>query len=210
MAEPDQISRSRPRVSGDPVNAGAIGALRQDNKRAGILGPRLRRDDSRDTKGSTEFHLTGRMVLAGLVAFFGLVAGVNATMIYAAISTFGGVETESSYRAGLAFAREAATVEAQDARHWTVTANAVVKDNATVLEVTARDASGQPITNLAAIATLVHPTDRRADHAVPLVSDRAGRFRGATVATAGQWDLVIELSRDDERLFRSKNRVWLP
>jgi nitrogen fixation protein FixH len=158
----------------------------------------------------TEFRVTGRMVLIGFIAFFGVVAGVNAAMIHAAISTFGGVETESSYRAGLAFAREAATVEAQDARHWTVTAKAAVEDNATVVDVTARDASGQPITNLAATASLVHPTDRRADHAVPLVSNGAGRFRGTTAASAGQWDLVIELSRDDERLFRSKNRVWLP
>jgi nitrogen fixation protein FixH len=158
----------------------------------------------------TEFQVTGRMVLAGLVGFFGLVAGVNATMIYAAISTFGGVETDSSYRAGLAFAREMATVEAQDARHWNVSAKAAIEGNGTVVEVTARDASGRPIENLAATALLVHPTDRRADHTVTLASDGAGRFRGATVAGAGQWDLVIDLSRNDERLFRSKNRVWLP
>jgi nitrogen fixation protein FixH len=158
---------------------------------------------------TTEFRVTGGMVLIGFITFFGVVAGVNAIMIHAAISTFGGVETESSYRAGLAFAREAATIEAQDGRHWNVTAKAAIEGDATVVEVVARDASGQPITNLAATASLVHPTDRRADHAVPLASDGAGRFRGTTVATAGQWDVVIELSRDDERLFRSKNRVWL-
>jgi len=161
-------------------------------------------------RSQAEFQVTGRMVFAGLVAFFAVVVGVNAVMTYAAVSTFGGVETESSYRAGLAFAREAATVAAQDARHWTVTAKAAIEGNTTVVEVTARDPSGQPLTNLAATASLVHPTDRRADHAVPLVSQGAGRFRGTTAASAGQWDLVIELSRDDERLFRSKNRVWLP
>jgi nitrogen fixation protein FixH len=163
----------------------------------------LRRDDS------SEFRITGRMVFAGLVAFFVVVFGVNAVMIHAAISTFGGVETESSYRAGLAFAREAATIEAQDARHWSVTAKAATEGDATVVEVTARDASGQPIGNLLATAALVHPTDRRADHAVSLTSDGAGLFRGQAAAAAGQWDLVIELSRDGERLFRSKNRVWL-
>jgi nitrogen fixation protein FixH len=161
-------------------------------------------------RSQAEFQVTGRMVFAGLVAFFAVVVGVNAVMTYAAVSTFGGVETESSYRAGLAFAREAATVEAQDARQWTVTAKAAIEGSATVVEVAARDASGQPIANLAATASLVHPTDRRADHAVPLVSDGAGRFRGTSTASAGQWDLVIELSRADERLFRSKNRVWLP
>ena len=38
-------------------------------------------------------ELTGRMVLICLVAFFAIVAGVNAVMIRAAVSTFGGVET---------------------------------------------------------------------------------------------------------------------
>jgi nitrogen fixation protein FixH len=209
MTERDPISLGRPRKSGDPVNTVLADASRQINKLPGILGRRFRGDDSRNTKPSTEFRLTGRMVLAGLVAFFAVVIGVNAIMIHAAVSTFGGVETESSYRAGLAFAREAAIVEAQDARHWNVTAKAVIESNATVVEVTARDASGLPITNLAATASLVHPTDRRADHAVSLVSDGTGHFRGTTVAIAGQWDLVIDLSRDDERLFRSKNRVWL-
>jgi nitrogen fixation protein FixH len=204
MSQRGEISQRRPRASGDPVDTARTEVLRQVNKRSGILGPRLRGDDS------NEFRVTGRMVLAGLVGFFGLVAGVNAAMIYAAVSTFGGVETESSYRAGLAFAREAATVRAQDARHWSVTAKAVIEGSATVVEVMARDAAGQPITNLAATASLAHPTDRRADHAVPLVSQGAGRFRGTTAVSAGQWDLVIEFSRDDERLFRSKNRVWLP
>ena len=58
-------------------------------------------------------QLTGRTVLVWLVAFFGVVFAVNAVMIHAAISTFGGVETASSYKAGLAFEQE---VEAGAAR----------------------------------------------------------------------------------------------
>jgi nitrogen fixation protein FixH len=149
------------------------------------------------------------MVLAGFVAFFAVVFGVNGIMTYAAISTFGGLETESSYRAGLAFGREIATAHAQDARHWNVSAQATRNGDAIVLELSARDAAGLPVPNLDATATLEHPTDRRADHAVPLAGTGAGRFQGTTTAAAGQWDLVIELSRGGERLFRSKNRVML-
>jgi len=45
----------------------------------------------------------------------------------------------------------------------------------------------------------------------PILLDETqpGQFRGAATATAGQWDLVIELSRDGVRLFRSKNRIAL-
>lgn len=170
---------------------------------------RFRGDDGRSTNESTEFRVTGRMVLVGLVAFFAVVVGVNAVLTYAAISTFGGVETESSYRAGLAFAREKATAQAQDALHWDVSVEAATAGDATVVEVMARDSSGRPVPNLEAKAALAHPTDRRADLAVPLLGHGAGLFRGTTAAVAGQWDLVIELSRAGERLFRSKNRVTL-
>ena len=57
-----------------------------------------------------------------LVAFFGLVMVVNVVMVKAAISTFGGVDTQSSYQAGLAFKAEEAAAAAQNARDWPVDA----------------------------------------------------------------------------------------
>jgi nitrogen fixation protein FixH len=149
------------------------------------------------------------MVFICLVAFFMVVAGVNAIMISAAVSTFGGVETDSAYRAGLAFARETATARAQDALHWNVRAKVTKEGGATVIEVVARDSSGRPLPNLAATAQLAHPTDRRADLVVPLIGGAPGMFHGRTAGVAGQWDLVIELSRDGRRLFRSKNRMMI-
>src|SRR3954468_20640724 len=62
------------------------------------------------TKGSARppKQVTGRIVFSCFASFFAVVAAVNAVMVWAAVRTFGGVETESSYQAGLAFAREAA------------------------------------------------------------------------------------------------------
>ncbi len=155
-------------------------------------------------------EVTGRTVLVWLVAFFAIVAGVNGVMIRAAVSTFGGLETESSYQAGLVFAREAADARAQDARHWRVDARlSAVRNGATDLVIDARDADGRPLAGLAAAARLVHPTDQRDDPAVALAETQPGEFRGVAPAAAGQWDLVIELARDGNRVFRSKNRVML-
>jgi nitrogen fixation protein FixH len=154
--------------------------------------------------------LTGRTVLFSLIAFFGVVALANAIMIRAAVTTFGGVETASSYQAGLRFSRENAAVRAQDALHWQVNASAHAAGERTVVEVSARDANGRLINGLTATAILSHPMDRRADETVALAQDTAGQFRGTTAnALTGQRDLVIELSRDGERLFRSRNRVVL-
>ncbi|MPZ59187.1 MAG: hypothetical protein GEU91_22410 [Rhizobiales bacterium] len=58
-------------------------------------------------------ELTGRAALFCFLGFFGVVIAVNAVMIRAATTTFGGVETASSYKAGLAFKQEIAAARAQ-------------------------------------------------------------------------------------------------
>jgi nitrogen fixation protein FixH len=153
--------------------------------------------------------VTGRTVLVCLVAFFAVVTGVNAIMIRAAVSTFGGVETKSAYEAGLAMPREIAAVEAQDALRWQVNATVSSEPRATLIKVTATDAAGRPLTGMEATASLQHPTDARADHVVSLEREAPGTFAGHTERLSGQWVLVIELVRDGKRLFRSNNRVFL-
>ena len=163
----------------------------------------------RRRSGDGPRELTGRTVLLCLIAFFAVVAGVNAVMIRAAISTFGGIETANAYQAGLAFAREIAAVEAQDALHWQVRASVVTNGGDALIDIVANDESGQPLTGLAATALLAHPTDRRFDHEVTLTERTAGRYQGRTGKVAGQWSLITELSRNDLRMFRSRNRVFL-
>ena len=149
-------------------------------------------------------------MLLWLVGFFVLVFAVNAVMVRAAISTFGGVETTSSYKAGLQFEHEVAVAERQDALHWQVsgklTRNAAGE---AVLDVTARDAKGAPLAGLRADARLAHPADERLDHVVALRRSAPAIFTAQAAAQPGQWDLIVDLYRGDKRLFRSRSRVTL-
>ena len=154
-------------------------------------------------------ELTGKAVLICLLGFFGVVTAVNAVMIRAAISTFGGIETKNPYEAGLAVAQEIAAVEAQDALRWQVNANVSSEPTATLINLTATDAAGRPLTGIKVTARLRHPTDARADHVISLAPYAPGAFAGRTGRVAGQWLLAIELARDGKRLFRSNNRVFL-
>jgi nitrogen fixation protein FixH len=155
-------------------------------------------------------ELTGRTVLICLVGFFVVVGAVNAVMIAAAISTFAGLESDSPYQAGLAFDQEIAAARAQQTLHWQVQAKVARTDGGeTLIEISARDADGAPLPGLGATASLVHPTDRRLDRDLAMTPDGPGHFSGTTVTAAGQWDVVIDLSRDGARQFRSKNRVTL-
>lgn len=153
--------------------------------------------------------LTGRTVLACLIAFFAVVFAANGILVGAALSTFSGLETSSSYQAGLAFARDSAAAHTQDELHWQVKAKVHPVAGKTLVEIDARDAAGRPLSGLIATAHLAHPNDRRADLDVSLSEGTAGQFRGTVGPVVGQRDVIIELSRDGERLFRSRNRIVL-
>ncbi len=163
-----------------------------------------------DPKQKPPRELTGFAVLLCFVGFFGVVFAVNALLVQVASSTFGGLETASSYKAGLMFTTEMAQAERQRALHWQVEGT-LSRDGVgeAVLEVSARDQRGAPLTGLAAVAQLAHPADARLDHEIALSRVGAGVFRGETQAQAGQWELTIDLYRGTERLFRSRSRITL-
>jgi nitrogen fixation protein FixH len=152
---------------------------------------------------------SGWTVLVTLLAFFGVIFAVNGVMIYAALSTLTGTDTDSAYQAGLQYEQEVAQAQAQDARHWRVDAKLTPFAAGERLDISTRDAAGQPLGGMDASVTFERPTDRRLDRSLALVEDGAGRFHGSTELAPGQWDLVIALTRDGAQMFLSKNRIIL-
>ncbi|SCY72062.1 FixH family protein [Microvirga guangxiensis] len=152
--------------------------------------------------------ITGRTVLIYFISFFGVIFAMNFVMIRFAVSSFSGVETESSYKAGLTFKNDVAAAHAQDARHWSVEANVQRGENGKII-ITARDDKAQALAGLTAQVRLGHPTDKRNDVAMEFVETSTGQFRSLTPLPEGNWNLVIDLKRGEEIVFRSKSRVAL-
>lgn len=164
--------------------------------------PLFRRDKPRE--------VTGRTVLIWLVGFFGLVFLINGIMADAAISTFGGVETQSSYKAGQTFEHEVALAKAQDALHWKVDGKLNLdRVGEAVLDMTVRDAEGQPVGGLTADARLWHPADSRRDHVIPMRKTGPGAFHGEARAESGRWELIVDFYRGNRRMFRSRSEIAL-
>src|ERR1019366_509054 len=155
--------------------------------------------------------LTGRKVLFMLIAFFGVVFGVNFLMAKLAIDTLPGVEVDSAYSASLAYEKEIAAASDQNARAWKVDAHVQRgPDGGATLQVEARDNSGKPVSGLKFQGRFERPTDRRADQPVALAEVGGGIYRGSAALIApGQWDLVPEGDAAGQRMFLSKNRVLL-
>ena len=155
--------------------------------------------------------LTGRTVLFCLLGFFGIVIGVNMAMMKFAIDTLPGAEVASAYRASIRFNDEIARARAQDSRGWQIGAHVErAPDGRALVQVDARDDKGAPLSGLVFTARLSRPTDARADRNLALSERGNGVYRGAVDdVAAGQWDLVIQAERGEERVFLSRNRVVL-
>jgi nitrogen fixation protein FixH len=155
--------------------------------------------------------LTGRKVLFMLLAFFGVVFGVNFLMMKLAIDTLPGTEVDSAYSASLAYEKEIAAAHDQNVRNWRVDAHIQRSpDGGATVQVEARDNSGMPMSGLKFQGRFERPTDRRADQPVALAETGIGIYRGsAPLIASGQWNLVLEGDAAGRRMFLSKNRVLL-
>jgi nitrogen fixation protein FixH len=146
-----------------------------------------------------------------LLAFFGVVIGVNVIMMELAIQTLPGTEVDSAYSASLAYEKEIAAAHDQNVRAWKVNAHIQRgSDGGATVQVEARDNSGVPMSGLTFQGRFERPTDRRADQPVGMAEVGSGIYRGsAPLIAPGQWDLVLEGDAAGQRMFLSKNRVLL-
>jgi nitrogen fixation protein FixH len=155
--------------------------------------------------------LSGRTVLVCLLAFFGIVIGVNGLALKLAIDTLPGTDVDSAYRASLAYNAEIEAAAVQAARGWSVVGRVERDaDGHAAVKVEARDAANAPITGLIFSALLSRPADKRADRSTFLLERESGVYLGTLSDLApGQWDLVITADGGAERLFLSRNRLVL-
>jgi len=153
-------------------------------------------------------ELTGRAVLMWLLGFFAVVVGVNAVMIRVASTTFGGVETQSSYKAGLAFKHDIEAAEQQDALHWVVDGAVTrTKSGEVALDIRVRDSVGQVVPGWTATAILSHPIDSRLDQHFSMIRTGPETARGVAYAEPGYWNVLLDIDRNGVRMFRSRSRV---
>jgi nitrogen fixation protein FixH len=168
-------------------------------------------DDMTATTPETKTRrLTGRAVLLWLFAFFGVTFAVNGVFIYYAISTFPGLEVESSYKAGQEFESDEEAGKAQAERAWKVDATIRPTGDDAAVEIHFADKAGSDLHGLDVRVRLIHATDADNDHAVSLPEVSSGTYSAVMPnVKSGLWDVTIEAYRGNERLFLSRNQTRL-
>ncbi|MCB2087532.1 MAG: FixH family protein [Sphingomonadaceae bacterium] len=128
-------------------------------------------------RGFTGWHMTGL-----LVAFFGVVIGVNVTMASFATSTFGGVVVDNSYVASQKYNDWLEQAREQEALGWG--AKTSWRPDGKVAVALLDVPSGA---TLQAIAR--HPLGREPDQELSFVSAGEGRFVSDQSLPDGRWTL---------------------
>lgn len=145
-------------------------------------------------------EITGRHVLFGFVAAFGVIISVNLVMARFAIKTFPGLETESSYIANQTFDEER---DAQEALGWDVTARVV--DGFLVVDI--RDAAGQPVQAQSLTGIFGRPTNVRDDQTPEFQWLGTAYTAPITAHVDGNWDFRMEAVAEDGTMFRRRIEV---
>ncbi len=135
------------------------------------------------TRRFTGWHMT-----AILVAFFGVVVGVNLLMASFATSTFGGIQVENSYVASQKFNTWLEQAEQAEALGWQATATLDEQGHVRVVTT-------GPGERAQLVATARHPVGRQPDQ--QLAFDRAadGSFVSRAALPEARWILRLELTR---------------
>ena len=156
---------------------------------------------------STGFRLTGWHVLAGFVAFFGVTIAVDTVMMVDAYRTFPGEVSSTPYEDGLAFDSELDQQKSQAALGWRMSLGSA---GAGVIDLTAKDRDGAPLTRLRIVARAERPATEQDRLNLQFRQVSAGVYQARTGALAGAWDVRLSAYDRRGRRFDAERRLISP
>ena len=151
-------------------------------------------------------------IFVGGMAFVVLVNGI---MVFIALNSWTGLETEGHYQKGLEYNRDLAAAKAQAALGWTFALEAeptasAGKNRTVDLRLSFADRDGQPLDGLDVSVLLMRPTHEGYDQTIPLKPAGGGLYEAqATLPLPGQWSAHVLAARGDSE-FQDEKRLRLP
>ena len=137
---------------------------------------------------SVQKEIKGGHVLAMLIAFFGVIFGVNFVMAYLANSTWSGLVVENGYVASQNFDKDLAKAKAQEALGWNV---GFSYDKSSV-KVTFADAKGAKIDTLNLTGKLQRTVTDKEDQVLTFGWMGSGVYSAPARLAPGLWEVEID------------------
>ena len=138
-----------------------------------------------------DVKITGRMVLVGMILFFGVISAVNGVFMYFALDTFPGLTDDNAYKHGIDYNKTLADGERQAALGWRT--DATLKNGN--VEVAFMDKTGAQLIGAEMTAVAVRPVGDPYRTEIVLKEIAPGVYVGAFVPPLqGRWKTTIEAS----------------
>lgn len=155
--------------------------------------------------------LTGAHVLLSLVGFFAVIVMADATLIYKAITTFGGVDNVNAYRDGLAYNARIAADARQSDLGWQD--QMTISGDPARLRYSISGKDGQPVGGQRIVAKVGRPATTRFDRTLTLLEAAPGRYETVLEgAESGTWLVEAQVFSgpdDGEPVFQVRRRLWV-
>ena len=139
-------------------------------------------------KTRRQFRFTGWHMFAAMVAFFGVIVGVNLTMAMLASKSWTGLVVKSSYVASQKFNSELAQAEQQRSMGWT----SDLSYAAGQIRLGLKNRQGEVLFVDEAHAYIGRPAYERDDQAIVLTRAGDGSVQGDINLAPGAWAIRVE------------------
>lgn len=133
--------------------------------------------------------ITGRTVLIGFLAFFGLIFAVNGAFVYFALDSWPGLRYDKAYERGVNYNKVLSDAEAQAKLQWkSAVVTSATGDGAHRLLVRLVGPEGAPVTGAKVQVDLSRPTNESEDHGLTLAPTAPGEYAADfRFAALGRW-----------------------
>ncbi|WP_353642623.1 FixH family protein [Mesorhizobium sp. WSM2239] len=151
------------------------------------------------------YQFTGRHMLFTILAFFGVVTGVNVTMAAFATTSWTGLVVENTYVASQQFNRKAREGRAQAALGWT----GKLTIEAGEVRYSLSDAAGKPVPLHGVKIQFRHPGYEAEDKTVTLTGASGQIFAALHTPKDGVWIVEINADAGFAESYRDVRRIMI-
>lgn len=155
--------------------------------------------------------LTGAHVLFSLLGFFAVIVVADATLIYKALTTFGGVDNVNAYRDGLAYNTRISADARQADLGWQDRIE--IAGDPARLRISLKAKDGAPVVAQKVVAKVGRPATNRFDNRIVLVEATPGVYEAVVEgAESGTWLVEAQVFSGPDAsspVFQARRRVWI-
>lgn len=147
-------------------------------------------------------EFTGWHMLAVMVAFFGVIIGVNVTLAVLANKTWSGLIVANGYVASQDYNKSEERARAQALLGW----RAELARDKGVFTVTMKNKDGRPMPDLKVEGTLRRPVTAKEDMVLAFAASGDGSYTAPAVLAPGQWEFEMAVRNPQGQSFTETYR----